>query len=68
MPLFSGCFSFQHIKILNLGILEIEIEKLENLEELKIERIKELENIEIEKIEELKRKTIEIENVKGIAK
>ena len=46
----------------NLGSLETEIEKVENIE-LKIERIKELENIEIEKIEELKRKRIE-----GIAK
>ena len=51
----------------NLGSLETEIEKVENIE-LKIERIKELENIEIEKIEELKRKRIEIKNIEGIAK
>ena len=39
--------------------LEIEIEKLENLEKLKLEKIKELENLEIVKLEELKRKRIE---------
>ena len=44
--------------------LEIEIEKLENLEELKIKRIKELEGLEIEKLENLKR--IAIENLERI--
>ena len=47
--------------------LEIEIEKLENLEKLKLEKIKELENLEIVKLEELKRKRIETENLGRIA-
>ena len=52
---------------LNTECLEIEIEKLEKLEELTIEKIKELENLELNKIEELKRKIIEIENMEKIA-
>ena len=46
-------------RMTNSESLEIEIEKLENLEELKKERIKHLENIEKENLEELKRKRID---------
>ena len=47
--------------------LDIEIEKLENLEQPKIERMRELENLEKEKLEELRLEIIEIENLERIA-
>ena len=46
--------------------LDIEIEKLENLEQPKIERMRELENLEKEKLEELRLEIIEIENLERI--
>ena len=56
----------ENIRTSNPESLEIEIEKLENLEKLKLEKIKELENLEIVKLEELKRKRIATENLERI--
>ena len=46
---------FATYKMSNPESLEIEIERLKNLDELKIERKKELESLEIEKLEKLQK-------------